>query len=115
MVGKGKLYVVVNTELRMSRGKIAAQIAHAVARLKLPAPPYVVIVLAGRELQMKNLDIYLSQIKGIQHHLYIDEGANEVPPMTATALAFGLFDAELVPDFIKGFDLLREEKKRWLR
>ena len=108
MQSKGKLYVLVNKDLKMSIGKTAAQVAHAVARLNI-AHPHTVIVLEGNSWQLQNLNTYLSEIK--IHSLYIDEGANEVLPMSATALAFGLYELDEVPDYVAGFKLLK--KKVW--
>lgn len=109
-LGNGKLYVVVNTDLKMSTGKTAAQVAHAVARLDTGIP-HVVIVLGATTEQLHNLSSYMDAAY-IPNHLYIDEGVNEVPPMSATALAFGLVAADFVPDFIQGFKLLGA-KGRW--
>lgn len=111
MIGKKKLYVVVNTDLKMSIGKASAQVAHAVARIGITAPK-IVIVLGATTEQLHNLDQYLTSAK-IAHHLYIDEGVNEVPPMSATALAFGNIPEDLMPDYVAGFQLLGVKGKRW--
>lgn len=101
MIGRGRLYVIVNEDLGMSAGKVAAQVAHAVARIDA-YPPHVAVVLGGTTEQIHNLDEYMTRAK-MPHHMQIDEGANEVPPMSATALAFkaGL----RTPDFIERFQL----------
>lgn len=106
MVGTGKHYAVVNLELGMSAGKAAAQVAHAVSRLGLK-PPKVMIVLQANAEQIHNLKAYLDENK-IKNHLYIDEGVNEVPPMSATVLAFGKFAEDFTPDFIQGFRLFKK-------
>lgn len=111
MTGRGRLYVLVNTDLKMSTGKTAAQVAHAVSRLDCH-PPKVTIVLQATTEQLHNLDTYLER-KHIPHHLYIDEGVNEVPPMSATALAFKA--GENTPDFIEDFWLLGEKIPGWLK
>lgn len=103
MIGNGKMYVVVNKELNMSAGKTAAQVAHAVSRLDVGVPK-TTIILEGTTDQIRNLDIYLERM-GIPHHMYIDEGANEVPPMSAAALAFGMVADDFTPDYIEGFEL----------
>jgi len=101
MSGRGKLYVIVNEDLDMSAGKVAAQVAHVVARVDA-YPPHVVVVLGGTTEQIHNLDEYMTRAK-MPHHMYIDEGANEVPPMSATALAFKA--GVRTPDFIERFNL----------
>lgn len=113
MIGSKKLYVVVNTDLKMSVGKTAAQVAHAVARINITAPK-IVIVLGATTEQIHNLDQYMTSAK-LKHHLYIDEGVNEVPPMSATALAFGNISEGEVPDFIANFQLLGLKSKGFLR
>lgn len=106
MIGTGKHYAVVNFELRMSAGKVAAQVAHAVSRLQLKSPKVMIVLQANAE-QLHNLKAYLDENK-IKNHLYIDEGVNEVPPMSATVLAFGKFAEDFTPDFIKGFQLYKK-------
>lgn len=106
MIGNGKLYVVVNKDLKMSAGKTAAQVAHATARLGEKAPK-VVIVLEATTEQLHNLAAYLKAAK-VKYHLYIDEGVNEVPPMSATVMAFGLFAEDFTPDFIQDFKLFKK-------
>lgn len=111
MIGKGKMYVVVNKELGMSTGKTAAQVAHAVARLDVGVPK-TMIVLEGTTEQVHNLDTYLERMN-IPHHKYIDEGVNEVNPMSATALAFGMVEDEFIPDFIRDFELYKDYTMNW--
>lgn len=112
MIGKGKIYVVVNKDLKMSSGKVAAQVAHTVARLEMGIP-HVVIVLEGTTDQLWGLDRYL-QYTPYCGEVYIDEGANEVPPMSPTALAFGMVEEDEYPDFVQGLELYKE-KKTWLK
>lgn len=114
MIGIGKMYVLVNKDLKMSRGKIAAQVAHAVARVDVPAPRTVIVLRASTE-QLHNLDTYLERMN-LPHHLYIDEGMNEVPAMSATALAVGNYADDYRPDYMEGFLLLNDPKwmERWM-
>lgn len=107
MIGEDKIYVVVNEDLNMSPGKVAAQVAHAVARLEMKIPK-TVIVLQGTTEQIRNLDAYIEDTPYCRA-MYIDEGVNEIKPMSITALAFGMVDDEIVPDFISGFKLYREK------
>ena len=111
MIGKGKMYVVVNKDLGMSAGKVAAQVAHAVSRIDVGTPK-TVIVLQGTTIQLISLNAYLNR-NNLPCHLYIDEGVNEVDPMTPTALAHGMVADDFTPDFIAGFKLYKQERKRW--
>lgn len=111
MTGNGKMYVIVNKELGMSAGKVAAQVAHAVARLDVGIPR-TMIVLEGTGEQLHNIDTYLERAN-VPHHLYIDEGANEVQPMSATALALGMVEDNFLPDFVKDFKLYRGKRTLW--
>lgn len=84
----------------MSAGKAAAQTAHAVSLLGnfnqtfIEKPRRTVIVLeAENENQMKNLEEYLFDA-GLASFLYTDEGANEVPAYSVTAMAVEPFDEE---------------------
>lgn len=116
MTGTGKMYVVVNVDLKMSIGKIAAQVAHAVTRVEVTAPPKIVIVLAAKTEQIHNLKAYLDQNK-ISNHLYIDEGVNEVDPMSATVLAIEKIDEDDPAEYLQGFKLLKNKtvsRKRFL-
>ena len=105
-------YVIVPKFPRMSKGKIASQVAHAtfVALLredkdiieKWKNSGMCVIVLQCRDhVQLMGIDKYLTQWR-IRHHMYIDEGFTEVRMGTPTALATGI----LTPDKIWMFSQL---------
>lgn len=111
MIGEDKMYVVVNKDLKMSRGKMAAQVAHAVARLEMGVPKKV-IILEGSTEQLHNLDAYVENTDYCRA-LYIDEGVNEVPAMSVTAIAIGMVDELDRPDFLEGFPLVDDPK--WLK
>ena len=112
MMGRGKMYVVVNNELGMSSGKVAAQVAHAVSRIDVGVPR-TVIVLQGTTWQLVCLSKYLKE-NNLPVHLYIDEGANEIDPMMPTALAHGMVADDFTPNFIQGFKLYKE-RTTWQR
>ena len=99
-----KMYVVVNKELEMSCGKVPAQVAHAVARLDTEEPECVIVLEATTE-QLRNLDQYLWD-KDIRHQTYIDEGVNEVPPYSLTAMAVEVMDDEEKFKIFDGLNLL---------
>jgi len=107
-------YVVVNTDLEMSAGKAAAQVAHAVnlvsknedVKAYNKALQRTVIVLAGTADQIRNLGLYLHERK-MRAEYVVDEGVNEIPTMTITALATEQFDIddEVKRKFFDGFKL----------
>lgn len=82
----------------MSAGKVAAQAAHAAAfsmaqnhvednDLWLHAINKTVIVLEARdEMHLRNIKDYL-RLRSVQSEFIIDEGVNEVPSISITALA----------------------------
>jgi len=88
----------------MSAGKVAAQAAHATAQLFgsiaaedaigkwIMAPHKTVIVLEARDQQhLTNIDMYMYN-RGIECRQVIDEGANEVPSHSMTALISPVMD-----------------------
>lgn len=87
-------YIVVNKDLKMSAGKSMAQVAHAVnlvatcrdVELYTDAKQRTVIVLEGTGEQIKNLYNYLEE-RNVSSDYVIDEGVNEIPTMSVTALA----------------------------
>ena len=94
------LYVILNKELKMSAGKAAAQTAHAVALLGdfnnkfIDTARRTVIVLeAENEAQIRSLNEYLFNV-GLASFYYIDEGENEVPAYSVTAMAVEPFEAD---------------------
>lgn len=109
-------YIVINKELRMSAGKIAAQTAHAVSLVSKSkdikaynnAKQRTVIVLEGTGSQIENLALYLYE-RGIHCEYVIDEGVNEIPTMSITALATEQMDIanEENRKMLKGFRLYK--------
>ncbi len=109
-----KQYVIVPKRPRMSKGKIASQVAHAtfmaLEKFKESGKDdgkfnrwlikqwkdngmCVIVLQCKNEIQLINLNKYLEQWK-IPHHLYIDEGLYGCEPFTATALATGVLTEE---------------------
>jgi peptidyl-tRNA hydrolase len=113
-----KQYVIVPRKPKMSKGKIASQVAHATfmalekqRKLIEEEPDYMPgvsddIISKWKEtgmcviiLECKNTEQLISAAKYLEqwriaHHLYIDEGLTEVDPMTPTALATGVLPKE---------------------
>lgn len=109
-------YIVVNKDLKMSAGKMGAQIAHAVSLVSTPkdiraynkAKQRTVIVLEGSASQIENLGLYLYE-RGIHSEYVIDEGVNEIPTMSITALATEQLDVDDQENrqMMKGFTLYK--------
>jgi peptidyl-tRNA hydrolase len=102
-----KQFVIVPKKPKMTTGKIASQVAHAVF-MALKNQEYkdkkeydnirfnwilngmcVIVLECKNEQQLTNLAKYLEQWN-IPNHLYIDEGLFGCAPFTATALATGV-------------------------
>jgi len=106
-----KQYVIVPVKPRMSKGKIAAQVAHATfMALEKQTEMFeefmidsdnidewketgmcVIVLECKNEVQLMGIAKYLDQWN-VPNHLYIDEGMTEVEMGTATALATGVLD-----------------------
>ena len=103
----------------MSIGKAAAQVAHAVnmaateddINAYFDANQRTVIVLQATGEQIRNLRDYLA-LRDISSDYVIDEGVNEIPTMSMTALATEQIDItdEEVRNYFAGFDLYGESK-----
>lgn len=112
-------YIVVNKDLSMSIGKVAAQVAHAVnlaateddINAYFDANQRTVIVLQATGEQIRNLRDYLGT-RDISSDYVIDEGVNEIPTMSMTALATEQIDVtnEEVRNYFAGFDLYGESE-----
>lgn len=117
------IYVVINGELKMSPGKVAAQAVHAVMMLNgnskedfLSDYRRTVIVLEAKNAQqIMSLYCYLDQTN-VDHDYYIDEGVNEVDAYSITALAAFVGDDPELREMFSAFPLHRGyEKRSWWR
>lgn len=102
---KPTLYVIVNRDLSMSPGKLAAQVAHATVGIVSHTPPellneweqanhcWVIILEAEDEMHLDNIALFL-QTRDYGCYLVCDEGANEVRPYSLTALALPIVDKD---------------------
>lgn len=100
-----KQFVVVPKRPKMSKGKIASQVAHA-THLALKhedkklmerwekSGMCVIVLECEDEIQLMNTAKYLKQWN-IKHWEYIDEGLFGCRTMTATCLATGVLDADM--------------------
>lgn len=98
------LYVILNGSLNMSAGKAAAQAVHAAmmlpeacrsefSREDRPYRRTVIVLEANNSAQIEHLAQYLDST-GMCYETYIDEGENEVPPFSLTALAVETIDED---------------------
>lgn len=103
---KPVIYVFLNKSLHMSVGKAVAQAAHAVAMAIVAASDksqrvewiesphrYIIVLEARDEDHLHNIHPYLSE-RGIAAQEIYDEGANEIDPITFTALATEILDKD---------------------
>lgn len=115
-------YIVVNKDLNMSPGKAMAQVAHAVSLASNEedlfnykrAKQRTVIVLEGTSDRITYLAQYLED-RNVRSDYVIDEGVNEIPPMSLTALATEQFDIEDEDkrEYFRGFKLYSDTRKKW--
>lgn len=98
---KLKQFVIVPRRPRMSKGKIASQVAHSTfmalekqgdKELKEEWKKNgmcVIVLQCKNSMELFGIAKYLEQWK-VSHHLYIDEGLTEVNMGTPTSLATGV-------------------------
>lgn len=73
--------------LKMSPEKLAAQVAHAVARLELTKPPSIIRVLMASRTKFYDIANFLDK-QGVKYYIQKDLGLTEVPSGTETVLAY---------------------------
>lgn len=109
------MYILVNKSVKMSPGKIAAQVGHAVQKTTQRCSntrkwrayvgngmPKIVLKIPSEELFVSILD----QTKNIWKSYVVDEGRTQVAPGTVTAVGYDpLFENE-VPSCLKRLKLL---------
>lgn len=100
-----KQFVVVPKRPKMSKGKIASQVAHSTfmalenQKDKRLIKEWkengmcVIVLQCENSMELMGIAKYLKQWK-IPHHLYIDEGITEVNMGTPTSLATGVMNEE---------------------
>ncbi len=114
-----KQAIVIRTDLEMSRGKIAAQAAHAslmsyfeaerqdrqVAKEWLDTGEKKIVLKVGSEEALVKL-FGAFKYKGVPCALVSDAGLTEIPPGSKTALGVGPWDSKEIDQFTKGLKLL---------
>lgn len=114
-----KMVILIRTDLKMSKGKIAVQAAHAAvsaseeARKKNPdwwkswmdegQKKAVVKVKSLEELKKFEYQAFKNKVP---HALISDRGLTEIPPGTVTALAIGPGPESLIDSITGGLPLL---------
>lgn len=107
-----RLYIVINGELKMSPGKVAAQAVHSAMLLNGNSKEdflsdfrrTVIVLEAKNSQQIMNLYTYLDQ-SDVDRDYYIDEGVNEVDAYSITALAAFVGDDESLREMFEAFPL----------
>lgn len=120
---KPVMYLIANKGLKMSPGKLAAQVAHAAVRAAMESSldgrdnwfknGETKIVLQARDTEHLLLSQRYIEGHGIITHLVIDEGRTEVPPLSATVLGVELVDKsdENIQMVFETFSTYKEDKE----
>ena len=92
------IYIWINKSLGMSAGKIAAQAAHAAMLVQKEDkdwgehPQRTILVCEARDSEhMRNIQDYLGERNYLTQYV-IDEGINEIEPMSFTAMSSEVVD-----------------------
>lgn len=99
---KPVMYVFMNAELGMSKGKFGAQSGHAAVRAYIASDPKLreqwldlgetkLVMIAQDAAQLDTYERYIND-KGFRTALIIDEGRTEIPAHTKTALGVEIVD-----------------------
>lgn len=114
-----KQAIIIRSDLEMSRGKLAAQCAHAslmsyfecekmdkgVAKAWLESGEKKIVLKVSNEEALKKL-YEAFKFKKIPTALVTDAGLTEVPPGTKTALGVGPWRSMEINQFTRGMKLL---------
>ena len=109
-----KQVIIVNNDLKMSKGKIASQVAHASLEAYLHSSREIQdlwrktgakkIVLKASESEI--IEIYKNIPNYIPKVLIFDKGLTQVSPNSLTALGIGPFKEEEIDKYTKHLKLL---------
>lgn len=112
------IYVIINKELGMSAGKVASQAAQGAAAtianhypedIALWAGAFnkgIIVLEARNEAHLRNIKDYLRQ-RDINSEFVIDEGVNEVPAHSITALSTQMMTADVARVALRGLRTYR--------
>lgn len=116
-MGETVMYIVMNKDIKMSPGKLAAQAAHVAVKAygygmaqkhwadethKWYMGSYAKIVLKASEYEIREL-LNKYPIVTVQT---IDEGRTEIAKGSLTAIAFVPMDKDIAPEELRGLKLL---------
>jgi len=118
VAGEYKQVIVVRTDIKMSPGKLAAQVAHAAVTAAFNAyrskPEWFqewwetgqkkVVLRGGCEAELLDL-VEKARLQGLPYAVIRDAGRTELEPGTLTAIAIGPAPAELVDKITGGLKL----------
>ena len=100
--------IIVNSDLKLSKGKLASQVAHGSLMSYLKGDKelnkkwldssYTKVILKADECIIKGLN-YLLNIQGIPNFLVVDEGRTEIEPNTITCLALAPLEDSVVDKY----------------
>lgn len=101
VIRKPTIYVVVNKSLGMSPPKLAAQVGHAVAQVMAPhgydwtyhPHRWMIVLEAQNGEHLYHIAEYLFE-RDVHVERVIDEGVNEIPAMSLTAIGIGVIDKD---------------------
>ncbi len=114
-----KQAIILRSDLEMSRGKLAAQAAHAslmsyfecekadksIAKEWLATGEKKIVLKVGDEESLVKL-YKAFQFKGVPCALVTDAGLTEIPPGSKTALGVGPWQSSRINEFTSGLKLL---------
>jgi PTH2 family peptidyl-tRNA hydrolase len=107
-----KMYILVNKNIKISKGKLAGQVGHAVNiltyRLCRENPVLIDAYMKG---EIKKIILYaeekLLQEKEQEGFVAVrDKGYTELPPNTLTCICLGIFEEQDIPNFVKELKLV---------
>ena len=112
---KFKQVILVRTDLGMSIGKTAAQVAHGAEAARIERGEWwrgwieegqcKIVLKVNSEDELCRFD-ELAESEGLPKALVVDKGLTEVPPGTVTCLAIGPAPVEKIDKLTGGLPLL---------
>jgi|688.fasta_scaffold129829_2 arginase/peptidyl-tRNA hydrolase len=116
-----KLYILVNTDLNMSSGKIGAQVAHSACRVveyltRNPTDIYnmwkltnaKIVLGCNTQILRELISKYNDKTQEIWCDFTIDSGRTEIEPGSLTTIAFCPMKKDSVPKIIKSLKTLKD-------
>ena len=117
-----RMYILVNKDVKIGKGKLAGQVGHAVAVYYWQAMSGSRITKEEQDERKELLDIYMNttqkkiilfatqdKLEELEAEGYIairDKGLTQLEPNTLTCVNVGLYEAHDVPDWIKKLKLV---------